>query len=113
MNQITTHILDTSNGKPAGKVKVRLEKRTQEDGWNFIAEGITNSEGRVKELLDEKTILKEGIYRMTFFTEEYFRNKNVKTFYPNVQINFVIDSNEHYHIPLLISPFGYSTYRGS
>ena len=111
MSQITTHILDTSLGKPAEGVTIILYHGGN-DVWTEIARGTTDADGRIKVLL-HKSPLEEGIYKLRFETKDYFDNKQVKTFYPYVEITFEIDSAEHYHVPLLLNPFGYSTYRGS
>lgn len=111
MNQITTHILDTSLGKPAAGITIILYSGSI-DTWNEIARGVTNNEGRIPDLL-KKELLQHGIYKMRFETKDYFDKKQVATFYPYVEIVFDIDTDEHYHIPLLLNPFGYSTYRGS
>jgi hydroxyisourate hydrolase len=112
MSQITTHVLDTSTGKPANNINLSLEKY-ENNSWRMISSGITNEDGRVRDLLKDNEILELGKYRIIFETEKYFSDKNIKTFYPNVSIEFYIYDNTHYHIPLLLSPFGYSTYRGS
>lgn len=111
MSPITTHILDTSLGKPAAGIEIILFNQNG-DSWNEIARGITNIDGRVTDLL-EKGKLSEGTYRMRFETKPYFDKAGIRTFYPYVEIFFDIAGGEHYHIPLLLSPFGYSTYRGS
>jgi 5-hydroxyisourate hydrolase / 2-oxo-4-hydroxy-4-carboxy-5-ureidoimidazoline decarboxylase len=108
MSQITTHILDTSTGKPAQGIHIRLEK----DG-NIIAEGVTNVDGRIGDLLPNDKILEVGNYEMIFDTGSYFARQNIKGFYPKVVIHFTIFDESHYHVPLLLNPFGYSTYRGS
>lgn len=105
---ISTHILDTTKGRPAQGVNVTLEKK---DGsaWKQLARGVTNEDGRVKPLLE--SIPGEGIYRIGFEVESYLGSE---AFYPNVQIEFRVRSaSEHYHVPLLLNPFGFSTYRGS
>jgi 5-hydroxyisourate hydrolase len=112
MSQITTHILDTTKGKPAPGVRISLYKQHNED-WKEIAIGTTNPDGRVMDLLKKDAILDTGIYKLKFETGEYFDKQGVRGFYPFVEIIFNITSPEHYHIPLLISPHGYSTYRGS
>lgn len=111
MSQLTTHILDTSLGKPAQNVSIILEQN-QASSWNKIAEGATNEDGRIS-LLPADKILDIGIYRLTFDTQSYFKKQNIKTFYPSVTIEFEITDATHYHVPLLLNPFGYSTYRGS
>jgi 5-hydroxyisourate hydrolase len=114
MSAITTHILDTSRGRPAGGVPVTLEMETSEQGWELIGKGETDSDGRLKELLAQGQQLRKGIYRLTFDTKSYFAAQNIESFYPEVHIVFSVgDAAEHYHVPLLLSPYGYSTYRGS
>ena len=112
MSQITTHILDTSKGKPAPGVAIVLYAK-QHDDWTDIAAGTTNQDGRISDLLEKGNSLKPGIYKMTFDTAAYFSRLSIQTFYPYIEIIFEITGPEHYHIPLLVSPFGYSTYRGS
>jgi len=112
MSQVTSHILDTSNGLPAVGITVILYNG-ENDEWREIVRGITNVDGRVTGLTDDKERLIEGIYKLRFETKDYFDKGQVRTFYPYVEIIFEINSGEHYHIPLLLSPFGYSTYRGS
>jgi 5-hydroxyisourate hydrolase len=111
MSPITTHILDTSLGKPVAGVEIILYSNSN-DSWKEIGRGITNSDGRIANLLN-KELLELGTYKMRFETKDYFDKMKVATFYPYVEIVFDIRANEHYHIPLLLSPFGYSTYRGS
>ena len=113
MSQITTHILDTARGRPASAVSLALYVKT-EDGWDELASGVTNEDGRMPGLLAQDRILEAGTYRMFFATEEYFESRGESAFYPWVNVVFNLDgSGEHYHIPLLLAPFGYSTYRGS
>ena len=117
MSQITTHILDTSKGKPAEAVTIVLFQQDPTDpvtaGWRQIAIGTTNEDGRIPGLLAENAILDAGVYKMRFETKEYFEKQGIQTFYPFVEITFSISGSEHYHVPLLLNPFGYSTYRGS
>jgi 5-hydroxyisourate hydrolase len=113
MSQITTHILDTTLGKPAPGVEITLHQQ-HNSGWKILAAGITNADGRITNLLEQSEVLPAGIYKMRFETQAYFDALRVKTFYPFVEIVFQISGNgEHYHVPLLLNPFGYSTYRGS
>lgn len=110
---ITTHVLDTALGKPAEGILVRLEKQGGGDSWEELVQGRTNADGRIADLLPPGRLAR-GLYRMTFETASYFRTQGVNGFYPQVQVVFEIREPEsHYHIPLLLSPFGYSTYRGS
>lgn len=112
MSPITTHILDTHRGCPAAGVQIVL--REQKDGiFQPIASGKTNEDGRLPGLLAEGT-LRPGIYQMYFATEAYHASLGIKGFYPEVVVTFeIVHTDQHYHIPLLLSPFGYSTYRGS
>lgn len=102
---ITTHVLDTAQGKPASGIPVRLELR-EPDGWTLIGDGLTDADGRLRTLV--RGALRAGRYRLIFET------RAVSAFFPEVSISFeVADAAAHYHVPLLLSPFGYSTYRGS
>lgn len=113
MSGITTHVLDTSRGRPASGVPVVLEIRS-ETSWREIGRSETDADGRVRNLLSEGSTLTTGIYRLIFEIETYFRTQGIEGFYPEASIVFhVRDANQHYHVPLLLSPFGYSTYRGS
>ena len=108
---ITTHVLDAQAGRPAVGIDVELARR-DDDGWTTIATGATDDDGRIKDLGPEA--LAGGTYRVTFDTGAYFAGRNTPTFYPEVSVAFVIDADEkHYHVPILLSPFAYSTYRGS
>ena len=111
MNGITTHVLDVSTGRPAVGVLVTLYQRIN-DVWEKRGDQVTDSDGRARELLGGE--LTKGEYRLTFDVESYFRRDDVESFYREITIDFVVtDSSQHYHVPLLLSPFGYSTYRGS
>lgn len=113
MSQITTHVLDTSTGRPAAGVPVILEIEKSRDEWNELARGKTDSDGRLRDLLAQGS-LKEGTYRLTFDSAAYFASRNVAALYPRVCVIFMVQrATEHHHIPLLLSPFGYTTYRGS
>jgi 5-hydroxyisourate hydrolase len=103
---ISTHVLDTSRGRPAEGVPVVLE-RAAGDGWEPIGRGATDADGRASDLGSASA----GRYRLTFDTGAYLGEE---TFYPQVTVEFRVDQGEaHYHVPLLLNPFGYSTYRGS
>ena len=109
MSGITTHVLDTSRGRPAAGIPVRLER-----GAAVLGSGRTDADGRLRDLLPPHLQLHTGSYRLVFETSVYFREQGVESFYPHVAIDFEIrDAAQHYHVPLLLSPFGYSTYRGS
>jgi len=110
-SHVTTHVLDATTGMPAVGVSVTLSAREQ-DGWVVIASDETDADGRVGELGPEQ--LDAGTYQVRFETGEYFARCGQETFYPTVKIAFAIsDEEQHYHVPLLLSPFAYSTYRGS
>ena len=114
MSPITTHVLDISLGRPAQGVAIVLEARGLDESWSEIGRGVTNADGRVTSLLAETAILAVGVYRLRFFTDAYFAACGTRGFYPEVSVIFRIeDPAGHYHVPLLLSPFGYSTYRGS
>ncbi len=113
MSQITTHILDTARGRPAAGVPITLSRLADEQ-WLALGEGETNDDGRIADLCPAGEALPEGTYRMRFSTADYFEGIGEPVFYPWADVVFTIDgSGDHYHIPLLLSPFGYSTYRGS
>jgi 5-hydroxyisourate hydrolase len=113
MSPITTHVLDTSCGRPASGVEVVLEVQAGKH-WTELARGVTNADGRCAQLLADSTRLTVGVYRLRFGTAAYFQAAGARTFYPEVLIPFQIeDPAAHYHVPLLLSPFGYTTYRGS
>ncbi|TGE26957.1 hydroxyisourate hydrolase [Hymenobacter metallicola] len=113
MSQITTHILDTTLGRPAQGVTIALAGLLEGDTWQELARGRTNQDGRIPDLLAKDQQLPLGTYKMKFFTQEYFEQHGTTIFYPFVEIVFNVLAAEHYHIPLLLNPFGYSTYRGS
>lgn len=113
MSHISTHILDTSRGKPASGVIVTLERLVNEQ-WSQINSGVTDSDGRIAVLLPAGVELSVGDYRLRFATGDYFRGLGVAVFYPEVTVQVRFDApGGRYHLPLLLSPFGYSTYRGS
>ncbi len=113
MSKITTHVLDVSLGRPAANVSVLLEAQSPANAWTEAGRGSTDSDGRCKDLASDKS-LPAGNYRLTFDTGAYFSARNVVGLYPQVAIVFAVkDAQEHYHIALLLSPYGYSTYRGS
>jgi 5-hydroxyisourate hydrolase len=110
---LTTHVLDIRLGKPATGVAVRLERMDASGGWHELTTAKTNDDGRAPDLLAEGA-LKAGVHRLTFDTGAYFAAQRVEYFYPQVSVEFVVTELErHHHVPLLLSPFGYSTYRGS
>jgi 5-hydroxyisourate hydrolase len=113
MSAITTHVLDVSRGRPAAGLTVLLEERA-ESLWARRGDGVTDADGRCRALLAPGVALEPGVYRLTFQTGAYFHAAGVHCFHPEVQVTFeVTDPQQHYHVPLLLSPYGYTTYRGS
>ena len=111
MTGITTHVLDTARGRPAADLPVALEIRSA-DGWKVLGRARTDPDGRASELFDGP--IAAGAYRLTFDTASYFAAAGVETFFPVAQVVFEVrDPSSRYHVPLLLSPFGYSTYRGT
>ena len=114
MSRITTHVLDTARGLPAAGVAVVLDYRSDSGDWMELARGTTNADGRISDLLADGAVLRPGVYRLRFATGNYFLSLGLRGFYPEVQVMVSLeDPAAHYHIPLLLSPYGYSTYRGS
>lgn len=114
VSQVTTHVLDQSLGRPATNIKLQLEWESPEGSWRPVGRSATNADGRCGTLIPEGRTFFPGRYRLTFDTGVYFARLGVAAFYPEIQIQFeVTDTGQHYHVPLLLSPFGYSTYRGS
>ena len=112
MSPITTHILDTHLGIPAQNVSIQLFCQ-KEGEYILLAEGRTDDDGRIRDLLPEGSLSK-GVYQMRFAVEEYHTRNGIEGFYPEAVITFMVRNvDQHYHIPLLLSPFAYSTYRGS
>ena len=113
MSAITTHVLDLAGGRPAEGVGVRLERRDAAGKWSAVAERRTNADGRVLDLLVPGA-LAVGVWRLTFDTGAYFAARGTRTFLPEAAVTFeVFDAAQHHHVPILLSPFGFSTYRGS
>ncbi len=114
MNRISTHVLDTAKGKPAAGVPVRLERQDASGKWLSLGSGQTDQDGRCAQLLPDGATVVEGVYRLTFDTAKYFGACGVEGLYPAVEVLFHVRKDEtHFHIPLLLSPNGYTTYRGS
>jgi len=111
--QLSTHILDVSSGMPAPGVTVQLEKLNEKTkAWVFVDKNITDEQGRIKAFLDQRQE-NRGIYKLIFFVKDYFSSKKADTFYPFVDVVFEIKDNKHYHVPITLSAYGYSTYRGN
>ncbi len=112
-SQITTHILDIAVGKPASGVKVILFIK-QEESWKELAHSFSDINGRIEDLLSSDIQILSATYKLVFFPGDYFQKNNRKCFYPSISVCFeIINTKQHYHIPLLLSGFGYSTYRGT
>lgn len=120
-NILTTHVLDTARGIPVAGMKIVVSKNANKENemdfvWESIGQTVTNSDGRGPGLLTPSVVetFEPGIYMITFYTKDYFDRSGTLNFYPQVDIIFrIADVSQHYHIPLNLSPFGYSTYRGS
>lgn len=110
--QLSSHILDLSTGNPAKNVTVTLQKMNNDKSWTSINTYKTDNNGRINNFLSTQNN-NEGIYKLVFDTHPYFENKNIDSFYPFVEVVFTIKGKEHFHVPITISPFGYSTYRGN
>ena len=113
MKSITTHVLDVALGRPAAQVPVVLERKESSGAYVRVGSGVTDADGRNRALMAEGA-LTEGTYRITFDIAAYHANIGVEGFYPEATVVFTVrDAASHYHVPLLLSPFGYSTYRVS
>ena len=112
-NPLSVHVLNLENGLPSPGVNVTLEKHV-DNGWQPLAQGVTNEQGRIGELFPAKLAFEAGEYRVVFKTGEYFKKVGRDTFFPEIPVIFDVKNvDQHYHIPLLLSPYGFSTYRGS
>lgn len=110
---ITTHILDVSIGKPAAGVRVSLA-RVEDTERTIVGSGVTDADGRLKNLVPEAPGPNAGVFELIFETGAYFRGRQIEPFHPRVVVTIEItDASQHYHVPVLVSPFGYTTYRGS
>jgi 5-hydroxyisourate hydrolase len=108
---LSTHVLDATTGRPAAGVLVRLE-RSADGGWSAESEGQTGADGRLA--LPDGVAASPGVYRITFGSGEYFSARGTASFYPEITVTFEVTGHGgHYHVPLLLSPYAYSTYRGS
>jgi 5-hydroxyisourate hydrolase len=114
MKRISTHILDIARGSPAKDVSVRLEWQDTPGNWRLLGSGRTDRDGRCNDLLPENAAMPAGIYRLAFDTANYYKAEEVEGLYPIIQITFVVrDGETQFHIPLLLTQNGYTTYRGS
>ncbi len=114
MKRISTHVLDTALGKPATRVPVRLERREKSGNWMLLTSARTDQDGRCNQLLPDENALSAGLFRLVFDTGSYFAGANITALYPWVEVTFQVrDGETHFHVPLLLSPNGYTTYRGT
>jgi 5-hydroxyisourate hydrolase len=114
MKRVTTHVLDTARGKPAGDLLVRLERQEASGNWELLGSSRTDHGGRCGQLVPDDKALLPGLYRLAFDTASYFVAEKVDGLYPLVQVTFQVrDGDTHLHLPLLLSPNGYTTYRGA
>ncbi|MEH6565440.1 MAG: hydroxyisourate hydrolase [Halopseudomonas sp.] len=112
-NPLSVHVLNLQDGLPSPDVRVTLAQ-LKPDGWQPLNEAVTNEQGRITELFPQGKSLESGTYKVTFKTGDWFAQHQARTFFPEVPVIFEVDGAvEHYHIPLLLSPYGYSTYRGN
>ncbi|MFG6158086.1 hydroxyisourate hydrolase [Halomonas sp. 1390] len=112
-NPLSVHVLNIQSGQPSPGVEVELERRT-DAGWESLATATTDAAGRVSALYPEGEAFEAGVYRVTFETGEWFAERDTATFFPEIPVPFQVENTEqHYHVPLLLSPYGYSTYRGN
>jgi len=111
--QLSSHILDVSKGSPAAYVAIKLEKWNEDTKtWIFLDEKITDSNGRITDFLPTKN-KNIGVFKFTYFTSEYFKKNQIESFYPFIEVVFQIKDSNHYHVPITLSAYGYSTYRGN
>jgi 5-hydroxyisourate hydrolase len=114
MKCISTHVLDIAQGRPAKDMPVRLERKQTSGNWLILASARTDQDGRCGQLLPDENVLSAGLYRLAFDTASYFGGQKIEALYPLVEVTFVVaNGEERFHIPLLLSPNGYTTYRGS
>ena len=111
--QLSSHILDISTGSPAAGVKIALHQQASDGTWKLVDEKYTDSNGRIKDFLPQTGNQHRGIYKLVFYTKPYFEQQKVSSFFPFVEVVFELKDDAHYHIPITLSPYGYSTYRGS
>ena len=111
--QLSSHILDVSKGTPASGVTIKLEKLDEKtNNWIKVDEKVTDKNGRITDFLKGNTS-NLGIYKLTYFTKEYFKRSQIESFYPFIEVVFQITDDSRYHVPITLSAFGYATYRGN
>lgn len=113
-HQLSTHILDITLGKPAAEVKISLYEQSGDDMWKLVDEKFTDGQGRIRDFLQrEEGKSREGVYKLRFHVAPYFGRTGQAGFYPYVDVVFQVRGDGHYHVPITLTPYGYSTYRGS
>lgn len=111
--QLSSHILDVSKGTPASNISIKLEKYNENSkSWSFVDEKKTDANGRITDFLSSENS-NLGIFKLTYYTSDYFKLNNTESFYPFIEVVFQIKDQNHYHVPITLSAFGYSTYRGN
>ena len=110
MSSLSTHVLDAVSGQPAVGLRVSLDRRAGQE-WRPLGDGVTDADGRLRDLAPDG--LDAGVHRLTFATGDYFAATGQTGFYPEVTVAFTVTEDRHHHVPLLLSPYAYSTYRGS
>lgn len=112
--QLSSHILDVTKGQPAPNVKITLSKADPQGNWIFVDEKFTDKNGRITDFLKKTpSANNKGIYKLTYYTAPYFQNLKQESFYPFIEVVFELKDENHYHVPITLSPYGYSTYRGN
>lgn len=112
--QLSSHILDITKGEPAPGVKISLSKQDKAGNWKTVDEKMTDQNGRITDFLKvSKDFNNEGIYKLTYYTAPYFKKMNQNSFYPFIEVVFEINGESHFHVPITLSAYGYSTYRGN
>ncbi len=111
--QLSSHILDITAGTAVPGVQINLSKQDAQGQWQMVDSKFTDAQGRIKDFLQKGSNSNEGIYKLSYFTAPYFEKKGQKSFYPFIEVIFEISGEDHYHVPITLSPFGYSTYRGN
>ncbi|MBO0936385.1 hydroxyisourate hydrolase [Fibrella sp. HMF5335] len=111
--QLSSHILDVAKGEPASGVSIKLEKMNEQtQTWSLVDQKVTDKNGRITDFLPANAA-NPGIYRLTYLVEPYFKKSKVESFYPFVEVVFRLKGTSHYHVPITLSAYGYSTYRGN
>ena len=114
MNRLSTHVLDIAQGKPAANIAVALVRRDHSDSWTLLSTVHTDADGRCAQMLPPNEPLSPAIYKLQFDVASYHAAQRVEALYPVVEITFRVREGEStFHLPLLLSPYGYTTYRGS